>query len=336
VFRAARDLGRYVDLLQLDGQHHRCPLDLHLACVAPIGHHRGDLGVLPRVQDLERKILELPLQLVDAEPMRERRVHLERFLRLLHLLLLAEVFDRAQVVQPVGQLDQDDADVLRHRHDHLPVVLRLRLLTTLERRSGQLRDALDETGDLGAELRPQLIELRLGVLENVVQQRSGDRLLVEMQFRANLRHRPGVVDELLARAARLAAVRALGEVERPADQPPVEIRVVRLHVGDQLGDEPFVMPFRVDDSRTHEVSVLGSLSGKGSAEWAPNVTFSWSSSAASSSVAAFVGSSSSSTEPRVAIVRGGPHSSRRRIAAPDQAARGRASRSSKARNASDS
>jgi hypothetical protein len=53
------------------------------------------------------------------EPVRERRVDLERLLRLLHLLLLAQVLDRAHVVQPVGELDQDDADVLRHRHDHL-------------------------------------------------------------------------------------------------------------------------------------------------------------------------------------------------------------------------
>ena len=65
--------------------------------------------------------------------MRERRVDLERLLRLLHLLLLAEVLDRAQVVEAVGELDQDDADVLRHRDDHLAVVLGLGLLAALER-----------------------------------------------------------------------------------------------------------------------------------------------------------------------------------------------------------
>ena len=62
------------------------------------------------------------------EPVRERRVDLERLLRLLHLLLLAEVLDRAHVVEAVGELDEDDSHVLRHRDDHLPVVLRLGLL----------------------------------------------------------------------------------------------------------------------------------------------------------------------------------------------------------------
>ena len=84
------------------------------------------------MERLEREVLELPLHLVDPEPVRERRVHLERLAGLLHLLLLAEVLDRAQVVEPVGELDQDDADVLGHRHDHLPVVLRLGLLAALE------------------------------------------------------------------------------------------------------------------------------------------------------------------------------------------------------------
>src|SRR6185369_9478609 len=112
-----------------------------------------DLLVLARMQRLEREILELPLERVDAEAMREWRVYLERLLRLLDLLLLAEVLDRAHVVEAVGELDQDHADVLRHRDNHLPVVLRLRLLAALELDARQLRHALDELRDLVAELR---------------------------------------------------------------------------------------------------------------------------------------------------------------------------------------
>jgi hypothetical protein len=99
---------------------------------APLGDHRLDLGVLARVQRLEGEVLELPLEGVDAEAVRERRVDLERLLRLLDLLLLAEVLDRAEVVEAVGELDEDDANVLGHRHDHLAVVLGLRLLAGLE------------------------------------------------------------------------------------------------------------------------------------------------------------------------------------------------------------
>src|SRR4051812_24158554 len=115
-----------------------------LAVGAPLADHRLDLLVLARVKRLEGEVLELPLERVDAEAVRERRVHLERLLRFLHLLLLAEVLDLAQVVQPVGELDQDHADVLGHRDDQLAVVLGLRLLAALELHARQLGDALHE------------------------------------------------------------------------------------------------------------------------------------------------------------------------------------------------
>ncbi len=131
------------------------------------------------MQRLEREILELPLELVDAEAVRERRVHLERLLRLLDLLLLPEVLDRPHVVETVRELDEDHADVLGHRDDHLAVVLRLRLLAALEADPRQLGDAFDELRDLGAELAAHLVDVGRGVLDDVVEQRGSDRLLVE-------------------------------------------------------------------------------------------------------------------------------------------------------------
>ena len=181
-------------------------LDLRLAVGAPVGDHRLDLGVLAWMERLERQVLELPLERVDPEPVRERRVDLERLLRLLHLLLLAEVLDRAHVVQPVGELDEDDPHVLGHRDDHLAVVLRLGLLAARELDPRQLRDPLDELGDLGAELRAHLVELRVRVLDDVVEERRGDRLLVEMELGADARDAVRVVDERLARAAHLTAM----------------------------------------------------------------------------------------------------------------------------------
>ena len=192
MLRAADDLRRDVDLVELGLEHGRGLAHVRLAVGAALGDHRLDLGVLARVQRLEREVLELPLHLVDAEPVRERRVDLERLLRLLHLLLLAEVLDRAHVVQPVGELDQDHADVLGHRDDHLPVVLGLGLLARLELDARQLRDAVDELRDLVAELVANVVERRVGVLDDVVQQRGGDRLLVELAgSRGSARRRTG-------------------------------------------------------------------------------------------------------------------------------------------------
>jgi hypothetical protein len=72
-------------------------------------------------------------------------------------------------VEAVRELDEDDADVLRHRDDHLPVVLGFRLLAALEADPRQLGDALDELRDVRAELRAKLFEVGLGVLDDVVQ-----------------------------------------------------------------------------------------------------------------------------------------------------------------------
>ena len=234
-----------------------------LAVGAPLGDHRLDLGVLPRVQRLEREVLELPLERVDAEAVRERRVDLERLARLLHLLLLAEVLDRAQVVQPVGELDQDHPHVLGHRHDQLPVVLGLGVLAALELDPRQLGDALDELGDLVAELVLDRLQVGVRVLDDVVEERGGDRLLVEVQLGEDLRDAERVVDELLAGAALLALVRHRRERERARDQIAVELGLVPLDRFDQLIDELLVSLGYLEHGHDH--SVLRAFRGKPSA-----------------------------------------------------------------------
>jgi hypothetical protein len=69
-----------------------------------------------------------------------------------------------------------------------------------------------------------------------------------------------VVKELLARAPGLAVVRLRGRVEGARQEAPVDPRVVRLDVPQQLVDEVLMTAFDVDDG--HEPSVLGTLSGK--------------------------------------------------------------------------
>ena len=258
VLRPPRDVGGHVGLLELLTEDLGRFLRLFLSICTLVGHHGLDLGVLARMQGLEREVFQFPLQRMDTEPVREWRVHLECLARLLSLLLLAEVLDRAHVVETVCELDQDDTDVLRHRHDHLPVVLGLGLLATLEADPRQLRHAFDELRDLGAELGPQLLEIGLGVLEHVVKERSGDRLLVEMKLRADPCNTERVMDELLARPAGLPGMCALGELECATEKLLVDVRVVRLDLGNQLLDEVFAMPFFVED--THEFSVLSGVS----------------------------------------------------------------------------
>ena len=158
------------------------------------------------MQRLEREVLELPLDRVDAEPVRDRCVDVERLACLVDLLLLRHRVDRAHVVQAIGELDQDDPDVRGHRDHHLAVVLRLRLVARLEGQLGQLGHAVDEPGDLLAEALLDVLERCLRVLDGVVQQRRAQRLGVEAHPGADLGDADRVDDELLTRATELVGV----------------------------------------------------------------------------------------------------------------------------------
>ncbi len=158
VLGAAGDLGVDPERVELSRQVGAGLADVALALGALLVDEALDLRVLARVQGGEGEVLELPLDRVDAEAVRDRRVDVERLLRLLDLLLLRHRADRAHVVQAVGELDQDDPDVRGHRDHHLAVVLGLRLVARGERQPGELRDAVDERGDLLAERGAHVLE----------------------------------------------------------------------------------------------------------------------------------------------------------------------------------
>jgi len=91
-----------------------------------------------------------------------------------------------------------------------------------------------------------------------VEQRGGDRLVVELELGADLGGAPGVEHELLARAALLALVCVRREPEGPRDQVAVDVRVVGGHVRDQLIDELLMLFMSLKDG--HISSVLRGFS----------------------------------------------------------------------------
>ena len=102
------------------------------------------------------------------------RVDVARLLRDLDPALLGKMMERPHVVEAVGELDEDDADVVHHRQQHLPEILRLPLLARRERNRAQLGHPLDHVGDVGAEELLDSLDRRLRVLDDVVQEPGRD------------------------------------------------------------------------------------------------------------------------------------------------------------------
>ena len=84
-------------------------------------------------------------------------------------------------MQAVGQLDDDDADVLVHGHEHLADGGSLLVGERGNLDLGDLRDSLDERCNIFAKALDDILARYFGVFDCVVQQRGNERLNVHMQ-----------------------------------------------------------------------------------------------------------------------------------------------------------
>ena len=191
-----------------------------------------DLGVQLRLQHRERKVFELGLHRLDAEPVSERRIDLERLLSLALGGVGSDEAPGARVVKSVGELDHQHADVFRHCDDHLAHGLCLRRLAVLH--LVEFGDAVDKHRDLFAELSGQLVERVVGVFDGVVQKRSGNRHRGNAEFCKNLCDRNRVGDVGLAAATFLAAVCPLSHGIGAFNHREVGFGPAAAHGTDQL------------------------------------------------------------------------------------------------------
>ena len=89
----------------------------------------------------------------------------------------------------------------------------------------ELGDAVDDRGDVGAELGDEVVERDRRVLDRVVQQRGRERHVVEPEVGEDHRDAERVRDVRVARPAHLVLVRVAGDVVRVLDQRRVGARV---------------------------------------------------------------------------------------------------------------
>ena len=166
----------------------------------------GDRFIGVGLELLEGERLHLGHELVHADPLGERRVDIHRLLGDAAALLLAlDVMERAHVVQPVGELHQQHADVVRHGEQELAQILRRALVLALRLDLGELGDAVDQPRDIVAEMLLDLLRRRQRVLDRVVEDGGDDRLVVEMEVGEDAGDLDRMAEIGIARGAVLAS-----------------------------------------------------------------------------------------------------------------------------------
>ena len=138
--------------MQLLGDRALHLLDELDGLLAPLLDPRGEVLVGLGLEVLEGQVLELVLDLAHAQPAGQGRVDVHGLAGDAHAALLGQVLEGAHVVQAVGELDQDDPDVVHHGQEQLAEVLGLALLGGGEGDLADLGDALDDVQDVGAEV----------------------------------------------------------------------------------------------------------------------------------------------------------------------------------------
>ena len=141
---------------------------------------------------------------------------------------------RAHVVQAVGELDEQHANVARDGEQKLAEILGLLRLLGDEVELLDLGEAVDQRADLGPEHPSISLARGAGVLDGVVQQRRGDGGVVEPHLGEDGGDFERMGKERRAGRPLLVAMRLHGVDIGAVEQRLVDVGLVALHPLDQL------------------------------------------------------------------------------------------------------
>ena len=144
---------------------------------------------------------------------------------------------RPHIVQPVGKLDQQHADIVGHREQEFAEVFGGAFVFGLRLDLAELGDAVDEPADVTAEQAFDLLGRRQRIFERVVEQRGDDRLGIEMEVGQNARNLDRMAEIGVARRTFLAAVLLDGKHIGAVEQRLVDVGIISAHALDK-----FILP----------------------------------------------------------------------------------------------
>ena len=210
----------------------------------PLHHHRVSFGI----EHVERKVFELFTHLLHAHAAGERRIDVERLLGDPPARGGWDEFQRAHVVQAVGELDQENADVVGDGQQQLAQVLGLLGLARHQLQPFQFGESVHQGADLVAEDVIDFGAGGLGILDGVVQQRGHDGGVVELEVGEDRRDLERVREIGVTGGAGLGAVRLHGVDIGAVQQIFVGVGIIRPDALDQI-----VLPHHTGTRRFHRL-----------------------------------------------------------------------------------
>ena len=202
--------------------------DVLLAIQPPLVQQGRDLLVLLGLQVTEGQVLQLPLDMTDAQAVGQGCIDVGHLASHPVAAFFGGVLDRTDGAGALGQLDQGHAHVVDHGHQHAPQVVDLglaaqhhglaRIETLADRRHAQ--HAFDQLGHHRPEMLRGRLQGRLALAHRPVDDGRDQAVLIQLEIGQDLGHlqpsmetggalRPGVLDLagiLLRRAGEAAGI----------------------------------------------------------------------------------------------------------------------------------
>ena len=195
--------------------------DILLACGRCFVDLASNLLVLLREAVLHAEILQLRFDGVQAKTIGQRSEEVNGLARNLNLLILGHSAQCAHIVQAVGNLDKDNAHIVRQGEQHLAEILRLTRCVGIED-ARHLGQSIDHRCNLLAEDMLHILHRVVGILHHVVKEGCNHRFYAQTYLvNNNLCHCNRMQEVRLARTASYTLMCLLGKEIGTLDEVPI-------------------------------------------------------------------------------------------------------------------
>ena len=193
----------------------------------------GYLFEAHRVCVAEGEVFKFAAHLAHAETMSQRGVDVESFACNRFLPIGLQVLESTHIMEAVGQLDENHANIGDHGQQHLAHVFGLAVFAVGELDLVDLGDTFNNVRHLIAKTSLDFFAGGGGVFHGVVEESGGDGGGVHLHLREHLCNFKGMNDVGLAGSSNLAFMVLNAEIPGFADETDIFTGTVRLNAPEQ-------------------------------------------------------------------------------------------------------